>query len=100
MSAFDSTFWLSVVQSATEFLPVSSSGHLILMEKFGFSNQTLLMDIALHLGTLLAVCAFFAKDIKRLFLGFWHRGTEQKIDFSLIIAPQAAHKAIPTSSPE
>lgn len=86
MSAMDSTFWLSVVQSATEFLPVSSSGHLILMEKFGFSNQTLLMDIALHLGTLLAVCAFFAKDIKRLFLGFWHRGTEQKIDFSIIIA--------------
>ena len=42
---FFETLLLSFMQSATEFLPVSSSGHLVLMEKFSVSNQTLLMDI-------------------------------------------------------
>lgn len=86
MSLTDSTLLLALVQSATEFLPVSSSGHLVLMESFGFSNQSLLMDISLHVGTLFAVCAFFARDIYKLLVGFWHRGLEQKIGFSLIIA--------------
>ena len=86
MDVTQSTLILSFVQSATEFLPVSSSGHLVLMEKFGFSNQSLLMDISLHVGTLLAVCAFFCKDIYRLMIGFWHKGIEQKIGFALIIS--------------
>ena len=86
MTAFDSTLLLSIIQSITEFLPISSSGHLILMEKFGFSNQQLLMDISLHIGTLFAVFVFFAQDIYQLFIGFWHRGIKQKICISLIIS--------------
>ena len=85
MSFFD-TLLLSFVQSATEFLPVSSSGHLVLMEKFGFSNQTLLTDIALHLGTLIAVLAFFHKDILNLLKNFYKKGAEQRLCFHLIIA--------------
>ncbi len=86
MSPTETTLILSIMQSATEFLPVSSSGHLILLESFGITNQDLLMDISLHLGTLFAVCAFFFKDILKMMTGFWHKGTQQKIVFSLIIA--------------
>ena len=85
MSFFD-TLLLSFVQSATEFLPVSSSGHLVLMEKFGFSNQTLLTDIALHLGTLIAVLAFFHKDILNLLKNFYKQGPARRLCFQLIIA--------------
>ncbi len=86
MPFFD-TLLLSFVQSATEFLPVSSSGHLVLMEKFGFSDQTLLMDISLHVGTLVAVIAFFYKDIFSLLTGFYKKGSEQqRLFFQLVIA--------------
>jgi undecaprenyl-diphosphatase len=54
---------LGVLQGATEFLPVSSSGHLILAEHFlGFSEGGLAFDVALHLGTLTAILIYFRKD--------------------------------------
>lgn len=84
--SFEIILLLAFVQSATEFLPVSSSGHLALMDTLGISNQNLLMDIALHVGTLIAVCAFFSKDIIALLTGFWRKGFEQKLGISLIIA--------------
>lgn len=84
---FFETLLLSFMQSATEFLPVSSSGHLVLMEKFGVSNQTLLMDISLHVGTLFAVLAFFHKDIFELLKRFYIKGTpENKLTLQLILA--------------
>ncbi|WP_172683960.1 undecaprenyl-diphosphate phosphatase [Desulfosarcina cetonica] len=51
---------LGTVQGLTEFLPVSSSGHLVLFQNlFGLKDPELLFDISLHVGTLLAVLIVF-----------------------------------------
>lgn len=55
---------LGVTQGLTEFLPVSSSGHLVLLQNlFGLHKPELLFDISLHVGTLMAVCVVFRRDI-------------------------------------
>ena len=60
-------FVLALVQALTEFLPVSSSGHLILVPAFlGWETGGLAFDVALHVGTLIAVVAYFRKDVGRL----------------------------------
>ena len=57
---------LAFVQGITEFLPISSSAHLILVsELFNFEVQDVAFDIALHAATLLAVVVYFAKDLLR-----------------------------------
>src|SRR5210317_389547 len=54
---------LGLLQGATEFLPISSSGHLVLAEHFlGLEEVGLSFDVALHLGTLLAILIYFRKD--------------------------------------
>ncbi len=61
---------LAIVQGITEFLPVSSSGHLILLPKLlGVDDQGLALDVAVHVGTLGAVIWFFRKDVYRVWLG-------------------------------
>lgn len=62
MNAFYAAF-LGVVQGLTEFLPISSSGHLALLEHFlGFKKVGLGLDIMLHVGTLLAILIYFRED--------------------------------------
>lgn len=61
---------LAIVQGLTEFLPVSSSGHLILIPSVaGWSDQGLVFDVAVHFGSLAAVCIYFRKDIAGLLRG-------------------------------
>ncbi len=63
--------WLALIQGLTEFLPVSSSAHLILVPSLlQWPDQGLAFDVAVHLGTLLAVVAFFRRDIVTLFLAW------------------------------
>ena len=58
---------LAVVQAATEFLPVSSSAHLVLVRwLFGWQDPGLAFDVALHFGTLLALAAYFARTWMRI----------------------------------
>ena len=55
---------LSLIQGVTEFLPISSSSHLILFSKLtDFQNQSLSLDVSLHIGSFLAVITFFYKDL-------------------------------------
>jgi undecaprenyl-diphosphatase len=57
-----------IVQGVTEFLPISSSGHLVILHHyFGFKEPQLLFDIFLHIGTLFAVAVYFWRDIIKLF---------------------------------
>jgi undecaprenyl-diphosphatase len=62
-------FILGAVQGLGEFLPISSSAHLILVPRyFGWEDGGLAFDVALHLGTLLAVTVYFWKDLWQLVL--------------------------------
>ena len=55
---------LSIIQGIFEFLPVSSAAHLFLISKFyNFVNQNLLIDICLHLGSLIAIVVYFRNDL-------------------------------------
>ena len=59
---------LGVIQGITEFLPISSSGHLVLIPHiFGWQDQGLAFDVALHWGTLIAVLIYFRKDWMEIF---------------------------------
>lgn len=64
---------LSMLQGITEFLPISSSGHLILFSKFtSFPDQGNSMDVALHIGSVLAIILYFYKDIALMMRDLWH----------------------------
>ena len=63
-SNFFEIFILSVIQGVFEFLPISSSAHLILINNFfELKNQSILIDISLHLGSLLAILYYFKDEI-------------------------------------
>lgn len=61
---------LAIVQGITEFLPISSSGHLILIPAFtGWPDQGVVTDVMVHVGSLFAVIAYFWRDVLRLIGG-------------------------------
>ena len=63
--------WLAIIQGVTEFLPISSSAHLILPSALlGWSDQGLAFDVAVHVGSLIAVVSYFRKDVMQL-AGCW-----------------------------
>lgn len=65
--------FLAILQGLTEFLPISSSAHLILMPRLvGWTDQGLGFDVAVHVGTLAAVVAYFWADLTKLIHAWWH----------------------------
>ena len=70
---------LGIIQGIGEFLPISSSAHLILVPYlFGWSSHSMSFDIALHFGTLLAILAVFFKDWWELIIGAYNKVTKGK----------------------
>lgn len=64
---------LGIIQGLTEFLPVSSSGHLVLSQHlFGLEEPELFFDISVHVGTLVAVVIFFRKEIQSIVVSLAH----------------------------
>lgn len=77
---------LGLVQGLTEFLPVSSSGHLIFVPKlFGWADQGLAFDVLVHLGTLLAVVLYLRKKIHHLFVALFSTKHNPEHDKRLIL---------------
>ncbi len=70
---------LGIVQGLTEFLPVSSSGHLVLLQNYlGFKEPAVFFNILLHVGTLAAVIVFFRKELSLIMLSLVKFKTKDK----------------------
>lgn len=84
---------LAIIQGITEFLPISSSAHLILWPLLtGRPDQGLEIDLGVHLGTLAAVCLYFRADVGRMLVGAGHvltgrvRTPEARLTLLLVLA--------------
>jgi len=86
MSIFQAIF-LGLIQGFTEFVPVSSSGHLILAHHFfNITTTGLAFDVALHLGTLGALLIYFHKDAWKLLKSLFVKSQETRLAWLLIMA--------------
>lgn len=71
---------LGIIQGLTEFLPVSSSGHLILFPQlFGWADQGIAFDVVLHLGTLVAVVVFLRKKLWLIIKSFFNIKNKEEL---------------------
>ena len=83
---------LALVQGLTEFLPISSSGHLVLTGKIMcWQDQGLAIDVAVHVGTLVAVALYFWRDVWMMIVGLGRLvtgrgGPQAKVLISVVVA--------------
>ena len=84
---------LALIQGITEFLPISSSGHLVLFHEFIttnndiYRNENFMMDVAVHVGTLFSVLLYFRNDVYTMFCGLNNiiTGNKNNADIRLIL---------------
>jgi len=85
---------LAIVQGLTEFLPISSSAHLILMPRLlGWADQGLAFDVAVHFGTLLAVLWYFREEVRGILIaclaalvGHTHDRNDARLGWEIVVA--------------
>ena len=74
---------LALIQGLTEFLPISSSGHLIIFPKLlDWQDQGITIDVAVHAGSLLAVLIFLWRDIGRILLELSHLARSGPVSYT------------------
>lgn len=87
---------LALIQGVTEFLPVSSSAHLILPGKLlGWPDQGLAFDVAVHVGSLIAVLAYFHRDLTEFAAGSWQAVTRRRINEPALTVGKLALATVP-----
>jgi len=88
---------LGVLQGATEFLPVSSSGHLVLAQHLlgDFEQPGVLFDVLLHVGTLVAVVIYFRRDLAGLLSSLWRRDEQAAVQRRMVLLLVAG--SVPTA---
>ena len=78
MLDFSAYFFIALIQGITEFLPVSSSGHLVLIPHItAFADQGQVMDVAAHIGTLAAVMLYLRRDISAMLASLFTRAVDK-----------------------
>ncbi|MDP8205212.1 MAG: undecaprenyl-diphosphatase UppP [Candidatus Electryonea clarkiae] len=78
---------LGIVQGLTEFLPISSSGHLVIVNHLlGISDESISFEVAVHIGTLVSVLVYFRKDIIQLFVDFFRGGEMRRVGWMILLA--------------
>jgi undecaprenyl-diphosphatase len=89
--------FLGLIQGLTEFLPVSSSGHLAITQHFmpGFDQPGVLFDVLLHLGTMLAVILYFRREVGNLLASPFRRGDDARQHRHLLVLLLAG--SVPTA---
>ncbi len=89
--------FLGLIQGLTEFLPVSSSGHLAITQHFlpGFEQPGVLFDVMLHVGTMVAVVLFFWREIRALAIAPFRRGGDSGIHRKMLVLILAG--SVPTA---
>jgi undecaprenyl-diphosphatase len=71
---------LGTVQGLTEFLPISSSGHLVIFQHFlGIYSENIAFEVVVHLGTLLSIIVVYYQDLKHMIVAFFNGITHRKI---------------------
>ena len=87
---------LALMQGLTEFLPISTSAHLVLPSMLlGWPMQGLVLDVALHFGSLLAVIAYFRQDLLHFGAGLWRWIREGQADVYVRLMAQVVTATIP-----
>jgi undecaprenyl-diphosphatase len=96
MNEYIQSVILGVVQGLTEFLPISSSGHLVVLPKlFGWQDQGVIFDIAMHVATLLAVLVYFRTDVAAIGKSLFSRAATREVRSAKTLALHIGIATVP-----